>query len=65
MHPEQLAVAGDVIETSPEPLGHDAVEDGVEDGVEVVKGRLAFISRFANLKINIYGNLILAMKKLN
>ena len=37
IHLEQLAVAGDVIETSPEPLRHDAVEDWVEDGVEVVE----------------------------
>ena len=37
LHLEELAVPRDVIETSPEPLGHDAVEDWVEDGVEVVE----------------------------
>ena len=36
-HPERTAGARHVIEASPEPLGHDRVENWVEDGVEVVE----------------------------
>ena len=36
-HPERTAGAGHVIKASPEPLGHDRVENWVEDGVEVVE----------------------------
>ena len=34
---EQLTGARNIMETSPEPLGHDRVENGVEYGIEVVE----------------------------